>query len=295
MGQHKAPGKSDRKGITLIELTRMFPDDAAAERWFIEQRWPDVRCIARRAGSVNIQERTTRKPQPLSVPRLPQGLLDQDGHADAGVEPGLSDLGDGDLPVQHQPQGRVLDEAASGPGHHAEIGLASGAPHPGDMAGTTAVHPSPGRSKWTRPISAARWATCTERQRREARYKSDYGKAIVAGAKDRATNAVRAQAIEAADKETLSAFIDAHAAPGATIYTDEGSIYRSVPNRESVSHKAGEYVRDDGVSTNGIESFWSMLKRAHKAHSTRSAPSTWIAMSASSPAGTMTASPIPPT
>ena len=34
-------------------------------------------------------------------------------------------------------------------------------------------------------------------------------------------------------------------------------------NRESVDHKAGEYVRDDGVSTNGIESFWSMLKRGH--------------------------------
>ena len=24
----KAPGKAHRKGITLIELTRMFPDDA---------------------------------------------------------------------------------------------------------------------------------------------------------------------------------------------------------------------------------------------------------------------------
>ena len=45
--------------------------------------------------------------------------------------------------------------------------------------------------------------------------------------------------------------------------TDEGSPYRSMENRESVDHKAGEYVRDDGVSTNGIESFWSMLKRGH--------------------------------
>ena len=74
---------------------------------------------------------------------------------------------------------------------------------------------------------------------------------------------MRAQAVEAADKETLSAFIGAHAVPGATIYTDEGSPYRSMENRESVSHKSGEYVRDDGVSTNGIESFWSMLKRGH--------------------------------
>ena len=35
---HKAPGKHYREGITLIELTRMFLDDAAAERWFVCQR-----------------------------------------------------------------------------------------------------------------------------------------------------------------------------------------------------------------------------------------------------------------
>ena len=32
---------------------------------------------------------------------------------------------------------------------------------------------------------------------------------------------------------------------------------------ESVRHSAGEYVQDM-AHTNGIESFWSMLKRAHK-------------------------------
>ena len=32
---------------------------------------------------------------------------------------------------------------------------------------------------------------------------------------------------------------------------------------ESVRHSAGEYVRGE-VHTQGIESFWAMLKRAHK-------------------------------
>lgn len=99
-------------------------------------------------------------------------------------------------------------------------------------------------------------------KRREARQKPDYGKTIVAGARDRATGAVRAQTVEAADKETLAAFVGTHAAPDATIYTDEARAYSGLPNRESVNHSKGEYVRDN-VSTNGVESFWSMLKRSH--------------------------------
>ena len=34
-------------------------------------------------------------------------------------------------------------------------------------------------------------------------------------------------------------------------------------DHEAVRHVDGEYVRGD-AHTNGIESFWSMLKRAHK-------------------------------
>ncbi len=37
----KAPGRADRKGITLAELFRLFPDDATAEKWFAEKRWGD--------------------------------------------------------------------------------------------------------------------------------------------------------------------------------------------------------------------------------------------------------------
>ena len=102
------------------------------------------------------------------------------------------------------------------------------------------------------------------KKRREARQRPDYGKTIVAGARDRATGIVRGQKIEYADKETLHAFVGAHAAPGAAIYTDEARAYQSLPNHETVNHSRGEYVRDDGVSTNGMESFWSMLKRGYQ-------------------------------
>jgi len=35
-----------------------------------------------------------------------------------------------------------------------------------------------------------------------------------------------------------------------------------LPNHESVSHSVGEYVRNQ-AHTNGIESFWSLMKRGH--------------------------------
>ena len=48
------PGRSHRKGITTIELFRLFPDDAAAEKWFGDQRWPEGRfcpdCGSTRTG-----------------------------------------------------------------------------------------------------------------------------------------------------------------------------------------------------------------------------------------------------
>ena len=90
------------------------------------------------------------------------------------------------------------------------------------------------------------------------------GKAIVVGAKDRATNEVRAQVIQDADAKTLQGFVADHAATGATVYTDDASAYKGIPfEHESVRHSIGEYVRDM-ASTQGIESFWATLKRAHK-------------------------------
>ena len=47
------------------------------------------------------------------------------------------------------------------------------------------------------------------------------------------------------------------------VYTDGDTAYNTgLPRHKVVNHSVGEYVRGR-VHTNGIESFWSMLKRAH--------------------------------
>ncbi len=49
----------------------------------------------------------------------------------------------------------------------------------------------------------------------------------------------------------------------ATVYTDEAGAYETLPfDHETVKHSVGEYVRGK-AHTNGVESFWSMLKRGY--------------------------------
>ena len=46
------------------------------------------------------------------------------------------------------------------------------------------------------------------------------------------------------DKPALQSFVGAHAAPGATVYTDEAKAYQGMPfEHEAVKHSVGEYVR----------------------------------------------------
>ena len=81
------------------------------------------------------------------------------------------------------------------------------------------------------------------------------GKMPVAGITDRTTGAVAAEVVDDTTRETLGGFVGRHTRSGAKVYTDESNAYDRIPNRESVKGRA---------HTNGVESFWSMLKRAHK-------------------------------
>lgn len=86
------------------------------------------------------------------------------------------------------------------------------------------------------------------------------GKTAVVAAKDRGTKRV----VDRTDRATLQGFVDEHVRPDAQLYTDDTSAYKGTGRpHESVKHTVAEYVRGQ-AHTNGVESFWSMLKRAHK-------------------------------
>ena len=89
------------------------------------------------------------------------------------------------------------------------------------------------------------------------------GKITVIGAKDRKTNKVSAMKIKSANKETLHGFVNSKVVMGGTVYTDDNPAYSKVRNRhKTVNHSVSQYV--NGMAhTNGIESFWALLKRGY--------------------------------
>jgi transposase-like protein len=85
------------------------------------------------------------------------------------------------------------------------------------------------------------------------------GKAIVVGMLER-KGRVKAEVVMERTKHVLHALANKHIAPGATLITDEWHPYKGTSFQHEIINHATEYVRGQ-VHTQGIENFWSLLKR----------------------------------
>ncbi len=88
-------------------------------------------------------------------------------------------------------------------------------------------------------------------------------KQIVLGMRERNGN-VRAFHMEKNDR-SMAAPIHKHVEKGSIVMTDSAAVYNHLSKsyeHHSVNHSVGEYVRGQ-AHTNGIESFWALLKRGH--------------------------------
>ena len=257
-----APGKHFRKGISLIELICMFPDDATAEAWFAETRWP-LGPACPYCGSVHVldgakhatmryrcREKGCRKRFSLKTGTVMEASNIGYQKWAIAIYLSLTSLKSIASMKLHRDLG-VTQKSAWHMAHrlrraHAEKGGPFSGPVDADetyMGGKR------------RNMSNAKRATLEGR--------GAVGKTAVVGVRDRATKHVAARVVESTDKATLQGFVVEHTALGATVYTDEASAYEGLPYRhETVKHSVSEYVRDMAY-TNGMESFWATLKRAH--------------------------------
>ena len=260
---NKAPGKSYRKGLSLVEIMQMFPDDATAERWFADARWPNGPACPH-CGSENVQAGAAH-------PTMPYRCRERECRKRFSVKTGTvmqaSNLGFQVWAIAIYLTLTSLKSVSSMKLHRDLNITQKSAWH---LAHRLRKAFAEGGSVFSGPVEAdetyfgGKRRNMSNAKRKELTGRGSAGKVAVAGIKDRATKQVRAMVVERTDKATLQGFVMAHTAPEAIVYTDEASAYEGLPfAHESVKHSVSEYVRDK-AHTNGVESFWAMLKRAHK-------------------------------
>ena len=260
--RNKGPGRAERDGITLMQLTAMFPDEAAATDWFESLIWHDGRFCPR-CKSTDTREAAATS----GLPYYCKGC-----HKPFSVRIGTI------LERSHAPLRKwafaIYLEMTSLKGIAAmklrrEIGVSY-------KTAWFILHRI--REAWANeqavlfagPVEVdetymgGKRKNMAHSKRQNLTGRGAVGKIAVVGIKDRDTNGILAPVIDATDAETLQGFVHGNADPDAIVYTDDASAYDGVARwHESVRHSVWEYVR--GMAhTNGIESFWAVLKRAHK-------------------------------
>ena len=260
----KAPGQSHRKGLTLANLLRMFPDDATTEKWFAEQRWPaGPHCPY--CGSTNVQSGSKHKTMPYRC-REKECAKRFSVRTKTPME--ASNLGFQVWAIALYQVTTNL-KGVSSMKLHRDLGITQRSAwflahrlreawkdHGTHFAGPIEIDET---------YMGGKRKNMHKKEREELKGRGVAGKTAVVGAKDRATNKVSAKVIKNTDAKTLQTFIGERVSLDATVYTDDHGGYDGIPfKHESVTHSLGEFVLESGAHTNGIESFWAMLKRAHK-------------------------------
>ncbi|MXX88584.1 MAG: IS1595 family transposase [Boseongicola sp. SB0677_bin_26] len=263
----QAPGKNFRKGLTIIDLMEMFPTEESAREWFESTIWPDGRKCPYCKGDNTCE--STHKKMPYWCTDCRMYFSAKKGTVMQGSPlpyrkwvlaiylhmtslKGVSSMKlHRDIGVTQKTAWFMLNRIREAFKRDDDDEPPMGGPVEVDetFVGGTVRNQSNAKRKARKEAGVGSGTT---------------DMTIVLGAKCRESNEVRAEVVDARDKVTLQGFIADHAATDAKVYTDDHGAYAGMPfDHETVNHSAAEYVRDM-AHTNGIESFWAVLKRAHK-------------------------------
>ncbi|MCY4475882.1 MAG: IS1595 family transposase [Chloroflexi bacterium] len=250
-----------RKSISLPRLFKMFPNDEAAQKWFFKQRWKGglkaMRCPY--CEGRNVSESKTHPTMPYRCYDCRRFYSLKTGTVMQGSKLGYQKwviamyvMTTNLKGVSSTKLARDLDITQKSAWHMVHRIRESWADKSDVFGGPAEVDET--------------FVGGKDRNRHEWKVqegRGPKGKTAVVGIKDRVSGKVEAEVVATTDKHTLQGFVAVNTEVDATVYTDEASAYRGLPRQhEAVKHSVKEFVRGQ-AHTNGIESFWAMLKRGY--------------------------------
>ena len=258
----KAPGKSHRKGLALLDIANMFCNEQAAREWIAKQRWPmgvscphcgshNVQCWIKHPSQTHrcrdcpgrsmfsVKTRTVMEGSNLSCTIWAIGI-----YLFTTNIKGISSMRiHRELGIGQKAAWFVLHRLRKA--YEAQIGIFNGPVEVDE----TYMGGREGNKHASKKLNVRGGSV---------------GKTAVIGVKDRDTNAVQARVVQRTDRVTLHGFVEECTVLDAQVYTDNAVAYRGMDRTHAtVNHSVGEYVRGV-IHTNGVEAFWAIFKRAHK-------------------------------
>ena len=252
----KEPGRSTRKGLSLVQITKMFPTDEAAEEWFVETQWPDgLQCP--HCESPNVAPVKSRKPMPYRSRSCRKHFSVRTNSLMQKSRLGLRLW----AIAVHLMSAGIKGTAAMKLHRDLHVAYAS-------VCGLAHCVRETWRDEaptFTGPVEADETCVGGLQKTKHADKKHYAGGATVgmtpvASVSDRATGCASADVVPNTTGPTLRTFVRERTHPGALVYTDKPTACRDLAYHQTVGHGIGQWAAGR-AHTNGLESFRSLMKR----------------------------------